>query len=117
MSKRIIKILKYNIWENNQNSKAYFSRNKQKTSNDQNNQQKSSGFDMSNLGFFGGVTSGVRCDADDDSFFCQLTKFTSMITQLLFLLGILVIIYIVGKNIILPMLFGKSKQRGGGKIK
>ena len=95
--------------------KGIFSRNKQKTSNDQNNQQKSSGFDLSNLGFFGGVTSGVRCDADDDSFFCQLTKFTSMITQLLFLLGILVIIYIVGKNIILCYLV--KEQRGGGKIK
>lgn len=74
---------------------------------------------MSNLGFFGGVTSGVRCDADDDddSFFCQLTKLTSIITQLVFLFCFLVIIYVVGKNIILPMLFGRGKQSGERKFK
>ena len=97
--------------------RGMFSRNKQRASKEQKDPQKTGGFDMSNLGFFGGVTSGVRCDADDNSFFCQLTKFTSIISQLLFLLGVLVVIYIVGKIIILPMLFGKGKQRGGTKLK
>lgn len=97
--------------------RGMFSRNKQKTKKEENVPQKTGGFDMSNLGFFGGVTSGVRCDADDNSFFCQLTKFTSIISQLLFLIGVLVVIYIVGKTIILPMLFGKGKQRGGTKLK
>ena len=98
------------------NFKGIFSRNKQKSTSEDNTKQ-SSGFDMSNLGFFGGVTSGVRCDADDNSFFCQLTKFTAIISQLLFLVGVLVMVFFIGKYFILPLLFGKGKQRGGSKLK
>ena len=96
--------------------KGIFSRNKQKSASDDTNKQ-SSGFDMSNFGFFGGVTSGIRCDADDSSFFCQLTKFTAIISQLLFLVGVVIMVFFIGKYFILPMLFGKGKQRGGSKLK
>ena len=75
----------------------------------------SSGFDMSNFGFFGGVTSGVRCDADDNTIFCQFTKFTSIISQLIFLISVLAIIYFIGKIYILPMVYGKGRQQGGRK--
>ena len=70
---------------------------------------------LANLGFFGGVTSGVRCDADDDSFLCELTKFTSIITQLVFLISILAMVFFVLRVIIMPMLFSKSSNRGGTK--
>lgn len=93
-----------------------FSRNKQKTTTEDNNKQ-SSRFDMSNFRFFGGVTSGIRCDAEDDTFFCQLTKFTAIISQLLFLVGIVIMIFLIGKYFILPLLFGKGKQRVRSKLK
>ena len=78
---------------------------------------RSGGFDMSNFSFFGGVGAGVSCDANDTSFFCQLTKFTSMISQILFLIGILVMVYFAMRFFILPMISGKSGQRGGRKYK
>jgi hypothetical protein len=75
------------------------------------------GFDMSNLNFFGGIGAGVTCDADDTSFFCQLTKFSAVVSQLLFLIGVLVMVYFAMKIFILPMLSGKSGQKGGRKYK
>ena len=35
------------------------------------------------LGLFGGVGAYVRCSSDDTSFFCQLTKITSILTQII----------------------------------
>ena len=64
---------------------------------------------ISNLGFFGGVGSMVTCDADDDSFFCQLTKFTSMIHQFISLIGILILIYVIYKIVVGRILFRKSR--------
>tara|TARA_Y100000741_G_scaffold82895_1_gene60869 strand:- start:637 stop:888 length:252 start_codon:yes stop_codon:yes gene_type:complete len=64
---------------------------------------------ISNLGFFGGVGSMVTCDADDESFFCQLTKFTSMIHQFISLIGLLIIIYVIYKFIVVPIIFKKSR--------
>ena len=87
---------------------------KPKSNNKNNNNSKSSsGFDMSNFGFLGGVGAGVSCDANDDSFFCQLTKFTSTISQLIFLISILVMVYFAAKVFVFPMIFGKRGQRGG----
>lgn len=96
--------------------RGILSRNKQTDATEDSNKQ-TSGLGMSNLGFFGGVTSGVRCDADDKSFFCQLTKFTAIISQLLFLVGVLLMVYFIGKYILLPLLFGKGKQRRGSSFK
>ena len=49
--------------------KGFFSRGKTQTNSE--NQNTTSGGMLSNFGF--GIGAGVRCDADDDSFFCQLT--------------------------------------------
>lgn len=65
---------------------------------------------MSNLGFFGGVGSYVSCDSDDTSFFCQLSKFTSMIQQFISLIGLLILMYVVYKYVVGPSLF-KNKSR------
>ena len=75
-------------------------------------QQKNTGSDdigLSNLGFFSGVGAMVRCDADDDSFFCQLSKFTSMIYQFISLFGVLILIYIIYKYFVVPMFFKKTR--------
>lgn len=45
-------------------------------------------------GVFGLIGSTVQCKAEDTSFFCQLTKFTSMIIQILTLLAIAYFAYI-----------------------
>lgn len=63
-------------------------------------------------GIFGGITSGVTCKADDDSWYCSLTKFTSAITQILLLAVIAYLIYFVVTEYIIP--FSKKKMRGGG---
>ena len=63
-------------------------------------------------GIFGGVTSGVVCKDDDDSWYCALTKFTSAITQILLLAVIAYLIYFVVTEYIIP--FSKKNMRGGG---
>ena len=64
---------------------------------------------LSNFGF--GVGAGVRCDASDDSFFCQLTKFTSIISQFIFLFSVLFIVYIGFRYFVMPMMSGSNKRR------
>ena len=90
--------------------KGFFSRGKSKTTTDNQNSNSSSSM-LSNFGFGAGVGAGVRCDASDDSFFCQLTKFTSIISQFIFLISVLVLVYIGFKYFISPMLFGKKRLR------
>lgn len=87
--------------------KGFFSRGKSKTNTD--NENSTGGSMLSNFGF--GVGAGVRCDASDDSFFCQLTKFTSIISQFIFLISVLVLVYIGFKYFISPMLFGRKRLR------
>ena len=87
--------------------KSFFSRGKSQTNSE--NQNTTSGGVLSNFGF--GVGAGVRCDANDDSFFCQLTKFTSMISQFIFLLSILYVVYIGFKYIIRPAMRGGKRRR------
>lgn len=87
--------------------KGFFSRGKSKTNSE--NESSTSGSMLSNFGF--GVGAGVRCDADDESFFCQLTKFTSIISQFIFLISVLVLVYIGFKYFVAPMLFGNKKRR------
>jgi len=53
------------------------------------------------LGFVGGVGSFIRCDADDDSWFCKLTKFTSVITMIISLIMTAYLIYYVVNTFIL----------------
>ena len=53
------------------------------------------------LGFVGGVGSFVRCDADDDSWFCNLTKFTSVISMIMSLIMVIFLIYYVVNTFIL----------------
>ena len=89
--------------------KGFFSRGKSKTNTD--NQNSSGSSMLSNFGFGAGVGAGVRCDASDDSFFCQLTKFTSIISQFIFLMSVLVLVYIGFKYFISPMLFGTKRRR------
>ena len=86
--------------------KGFFSRGKTNTNNE-NQTTNSTGSMLSNFGFGAGVGAGVRCDASDDSFFCQLTKLTSMISQFIFLISILVLVYIGFKFI------ARSTMRGG----
>ena len=93
--------------------KGFFSRGKSKTNtnNENSNSENSTGGNMlSNFGFGAGVGAGVRCDANDDSFFCQLTKFTSIISQFIFLISVLVLVYIVFKYFIGPRLFGIKRR-------
>lgn len=71
---------------------------------------RTGGVSMPNLGLFGGVGAYVSCDSDDNSFFCQLSKFTSMIQQFISLIGLLILIYIGYKYFIGPLLF-KNKSR------
>ena len=66
---------------------------------------------LSNFSFGAGVGAGVRCDASDDSFFCQLTKFTSVISQFIFLFSVLFIVYIAFKYFVMPMMSGSNKRR------
>jgi len=49
------------------------------------------------LGFIAGVGAHVGCSSDDTSFFCRLTKFTSIISQLLFLgvIGYVIYLFII----------------------
>ena len=89
--------------------KGFFSRRKSKANTD--NENSTGGSMLSNFGFGAGVGAGVRCDASDDSFFCQLTKFTSMISQFIFLISILVLVYIGFRYFISPMLFGNKRRR------
>ena len=42
-----------------------------------------------------GVGSFMTCKSDDDSWFCKLTKFVSVIQMILFLISIVVIIYML----------------------
>jgi len=53
------------------------------------------------LGFVGGVGSFIRCDTDDDSWFCKLTKFTSVITMIISLIMTAYLIYYVLNTFIL----------------
>lgn len=87
-------------------SKGIFSTGKT-NSNNKSQTTNSSGSMLSNFGFGAGVGAGVRCDASDESFFCQLTKFTSMISQFIFLISILVLVYVGFKFI------ARSSMRGG----
>ncbi len=48
----------------------------------------SSGGGIGGSGIFGVIGSTVQCRAEDTSFYCQLSKFTSMIVQILLLLAI-----------------------------
>ena len=66
---------------------------------------------LSNFGFGAGVGAGVSCDASDDSFFCQLTKLTSIISQFIFLFSVLFMIYIAFRFFIMPMMSGSNKRR------
>ena len=70
--------------------------------------KSSDGPSMPSLGFMAGVGAHVGCDANDNSFFCQLTKFTSIISQLLFLLSIIAMMYFVYKYFIHRKIFGKK---------
>ena len=45
------------------------------------------------LGFFGGVGAHVGCSSDNTSFFCQLTKITSILTQIIFIGIVCYLIY------------------------
>ena len=47
----------------------------------------------SGLGFVGSIGSYVRCDANDDSWFCKLTKFTSVIYMIISLIVVAFLIY------------------------
>ena len=89
--------------------KGFFSRGKSKTNTD--NENSTGGSMLSNFGFGAGVGAGVRCDASDDSFFCQLTKFTSIISQFIFLISVLVLVYIGFRYFVSPMLFGNKRRR------
>ena len=51
----------------------------------------------SSLGFIGGVGAHVGCSSDDTSFFCRLTKVTSILSQLIFLCVIGYLIYFLIK--------------------
>ena len=42
-----------------------------------------------------GVGSFMTCKSDDDSWFCKLTKFVSVIQMIIFLISIVVIIYML----------------------
>ena len=54
----------------------------------------------------GGVT---MCDPKDDSFYCQLNRFTNEIHMLLFLIMLVVVpLYLIGKNTGLLNKFIKS---------
>jgi len=56
--------------------------------------KKSSGNSMTPLlGFFGGIGAYVRCSSEDTSFFCTLTKFTSILSQIIFIGVICYLIY------------------------
>ena len=66
---------------------------------------------LSNFGFGAGVGAGVSCDASDDSFFCQLTKFTSIISQFIFLFSVLFIVYMGFRYFVMPMMSGSNKRR------
>lgn len=56
--------------------------------------KNNSSMNRPSLGLIGGVGALVRCSSDDTSFFCRLTKFTSIISQLVFLGAIGYIIYL-----------------------
>ena len=90
--------------------KGFFSRGKTNTNNE-NKTTNATGSMLSNFGFGAGVGAGVTCDASDDSFFCQLTKFTSIISQFIFLISVLVLVYIGFRYFVSPMLFGNKRRR------
>jgi hypothetical protein len=60
-----------------------------------------------------GIGAGVTCNADDDSFFCQLTKFTSMISQFVLIIVIFSLVYFVFSRFVMPYFFkgNKTKRR------
>ena len=62
-------------------------------------------------GIYGGVGAGVICDADNNSMYCTLTKFTSAIMQILFLFMVLYFIW----TIVIPYFSSGIKKIGGGK--
>jgi hypothetical protein len=44
-------------------------------------------------GIFGMFGTTVRCDANDNSMFCTLSKFVNVIIMIFFLLGVLYLLY------------------------
>lgn len=54
------------------------------------------------LGFIGGVGAHIGCYNDDKSFFCTLTKITSVISQLIFLgiIGYLLYFFIIKRYLL-----------------
>jgi len=54
------------------------------------------------LGFIGGVGAHVGCSNDDTSFFCTLTKITSVISQVIFLgiIGYLFYFFIIKRYLL-----------------
>ena len=83
------------------------------TTNATNKEKTGGGFDLGNFGFGGMVGAGVNCKSDDDSFFCSLTKFTSIISQLIYLIMVFGLIVFVLFYFVFPFIrknvYGKRK--------
>lgn len=57
------------------------------------------------LGFFSFIGTTIRCDADDESIYCNFMKFINMFLMSLLFIYVLYIIY---NNILIPMFSSKK---------
>ena len=61
-----------------------------------NNENSNSGGYLGSVGHFGGGAMGVvNCDADDDSWYCKLSKFYSGIMMIVMLIGLCILLYVL----------------------
>lgn len=74
-------------------------KNTKKSKNGSDSSSTSGGY-LSSVGHFGGGVMGVvNCDADDDSWYCKLSKFYSSVMMIIFLIGLVVALYFIYKYV------------------
>jgi hypothetical protein len=86
------------------------SSSKSKSKNETSN---SSGY-LGSVGHFGGGAMGViNCDADDDSWYCKLSKFYSSIMMIVMLIGLCILLYVLYN---MYRSYSTNSTMKGGKI-
>lgn len=85
-----------------------------KTSNSGSGGNGSGGGYLGSVGHFGGGAMGVvNCDADDDSWYCKLSKFYSGIMMIVMLIGLCIFLYVLYK---MYRSYSSNSAMKGGRI-
>lgn len=93
------------------------SRAKDKYSKDEHkNENSNRGGYLGSVGHFGGGAMGIiNCDADDDSWYCKLSKFYSGIMMIVMLIGLCIFLYVL-YNMYRSYSSNSTMKGGSGRI-